>query len=181
MKSLLLLALVVSLRRMVVSCFGFIGCLSRLLLCTHMIVAAVLLRVLERRLRFVAVFLAAYTASHKPACTHIRGVPDANHNGGSRINRRGHLQRADLRQHDDLSSSRSVYGPGLRTILVEPQGRLCEHSVSSIWARWSGAGCVEGGWPTAEIDRLILLPARAGFSPGSRLILPAKGSDSPHI
>jgi hypothetical protein len=44
MKSLLLLALVVSLRRMVVSCFGFISCLSRLLLCTHMIVAAVLLR-----------------------------------------------------------------------------------------------------------------------------------------
>ena len=44
MKSLLLLALIVSLRRMVVSCFGFISCLSRLLLCTHMIVAAVLLR-----------------------------------------------------------------------------------------------------------------------------------------
>ena len=44
MKSLLLLALVVSLRRMVVSCFGFISCLSRLLLGTHMIVAAVLLR-----------------------------------------------------------------------------------------------------------------------------------------
>ena len=44
MKSLLLLALVVSLRRMVVSCFGFISCLSRLLLCTDMIVAAVLLR-----------------------------------------------------------------------------------------------------------------------------------------
>jgi hypothetical protein len=43
MKSLLLLAPVVSLRRMVVSCFGFINCLSRLLLCTHMIVAAVLL------------------------------------------------------------------------------------------------------------------------------------------
>jgi hypothetical protein len=37
-------ALVVSLRRMVVSCFGFISCLSRLLLCTHVIVAAVLLR-----------------------------------------------------------------------------------------------------------------------------------------
>src|SRR4051812_38732647 len=44
MKSLLLLALVVSLRRMVVSCFGFISCLRRLLLCTHVIVAAVLLR-----------------------------------------------------------------------------------------------------------------------------------------
>ena len=44
MKLLLLLALVVSLRRMLVSCFGLIGCLSRLLLCTHVIVAAVLLR-----------------------------------------------------------------------------------------------------------------------------------------
>jgi hypothetical protein len=44
MKSFLLLALVVSLRRMLVSCFGLIGCLSRLLLRTHVIVAAVLLR-----------------------------------------------------------------------------------------------------------------------------------------
>ena len=44
MKLLLLLALVVSLRRMVVSCFGLVGCLSRLLLRTHVIVAAVLLR-----------------------------------------------------------------------------------------------------------------------------------------
>ena len=44
MKSLLLLALVVSLRRMLVSCFGLVSCLSRLLLCTHVIVAAVLLR-----------------------------------------------------------------------------------------------------------------------------------------
>ena len=182
MKSLLLLALVVSLRRMVVSCFGFIGCLSRLLLCTHMIIAAVLLRVLERRLRFVAVFLAAYTASHKPACSHIRGVPDANHNGGSRINRRGHLQRADLRQHDDLSSSRSVYGPGLRTILVEPQGRLCEHSVSSIWARWSGASCVEGGWPTAEIDRLIFAARSCGLQPWIETYSSGKGfGQSPYL
>src|SRR6476620_1304047 len=44
MKLLLLLALVVSLRRMLVSCFGFVGRLSRLLLCTHVIAATVLLR-----------------------------------------------------------------------------------------------------------------------------------------
>lgn len=44
MKLLLLLALVVSLRRMLVSCFGSVRCLSRLLLCTHVIAAAVLLR-----------------------------------------------------------------------------------------------------------------------------------------
>jgi hypothetical protein len=44
MKLLLLLALVVSLRRMLVSCFGFVSCLSRLLLCTHVLAAAVLLR-----------------------------------------------------------------------------------------------------------------------------------------
>jgi hypothetical protein len=44
MKLLLLLALVVSLRRMLVSGFGFVSCLSRLLLCTHVFVAAVLLR-----------------------------------------------------------------------------------------------------------------------------------------
>jgi hypothetical protein len=41
---LLLLALVVSLRRLLVSRFGFVDGLSRLLLCAHMIVAAVLLR-----------------------------------------------------------------------------------------------------------------------------------------
>ena len=44
MKSLLLLALVVGLRRMLVSGLGFIGGLRRLLLRTHVIVAAVLLR-----------------------------------------------------------------------------------------------------------------------------------------
>ena len=44
MKSLLLLALVVSLGRMLVSCFGLINCLSRLLLCTRVIVTSVLLR-----------------------------------------------------------------------------------------------------------------------------------------
>jgi hypothetical protein len=43
-KSFLLLALVVSLRRMLVSRFRFVDCLRRLLLCAHMIVAAVLLR-----------------------------------------------------------------------------------------------------------------------------------------
>jgi hypothetical protein len=44
MKLRLLLALAVSLRRLLVSCFGFDGRLSRLLLCTHVLVAAVLLR-----------------------------------------------------------------------------------------------------------------------------------------
>jgi hypothetical protein len=41
---LLLLALVIGLRRMIMSGFGFFRCLSLLLLCTHMIVTAVLLR-----------------------------------------------------------------------------------------------------------------------------------------
>ena len=41
---LLLLALVVGLGRMLVSCFRLFNCLSRLLPCTHMIVASVLLR-----------------------------------------------------------------------------------------------------------------------------------------
>jgi hypothetical protein len=39
----LLLALVIRLRRMIMSGFGFFRCLSRLLLCTHMIATAVLL------------------------------------------------------------------------------------------------------------------------------------------
>jgi hypothetical protein len=43
-KSFLLLALVVSLRRMLVSRFGFVDCLGRMLLGAHMIVAAMLLR-----------------------------------------------------------------------------------------------------------------------------------------
>jgi hypothetical protein len=43
----------------------------------------------ERRLRFVAVFWAAYTASHRLACTWLRGVPNPNHNGEPRINPRG--------------------------------------------------------------------------------------------
>ena len=41
---LLLLALVVGLGRMLVSCFGLFNCLSALLPCTHMIVASAPLR-----------------------------------------------------------------------------------------------------------------------------------------
>ena len=41
---LFLLALIVCLRRMLVSCLGFFDGLSRLLLCAHMVVSAVLLR-----------------------------------------------------------------------------------------------------------------------------------------
>src|SRR3954451_25348708 len=58
----------------------------------------------ERRLRFVAVFLAAYTASHRLAWTWLRGVPNPNHNGGPRINRRGHLQLGDGAPTDELAS-----------------------------------------------------------------------------
>jgi hypothetical protein len=34
-------------------------------------------------------------ASHRLACTSLRGVPNPNHNGGPRINPREHLQPAD--------------------------------------------------------------------------------------
>ena len=43
-------------------------------------------------------------ASHKLACTWLRGVPKPNHNGGPRINRRGHLQLADGPPTDELAS-----------------------------------------------------------------------------
>jgi hypothetical protein len=112
-------------------------------------------------------FWAAYMASHRLACIYLRGVPDPNHNGRARINRQGHLQPTDLRQHGDLAGSRPEHGPGLRTVLVEPRGRLCEHSVSFVRARRrAGNKADASAMPVARIQsgfRFAGIRNRSGF------------------
>src|SRR6476646_3032977 len=79
-------------------------------------VALMLPREAGRRLRCVAVFLAAYMASHKLACTSFSGVP--------RINPGDACSPPTRRQHDDLASSRSppdrgsFFGQSIRTVPI---------------------------------------------------------------
>ena len=87
-------------------------------------VALMLPREVGRRLRCVAVFLAAYMASHKLTCTSLSGVPNPNHNGEPRINPGDACSPPTRRQHDDLASSRSppdrgsFFGQSIRTVPI---------------------------------------------------------------